>query len=297
MEIRHLRCFVAVADNLSFARAAERLHFATSHVSQLIAQLERELGVKLFDRSHRQVSLTPAGETLRSSARRVLEEIDELTETARRSALGESGSIHGSFCPGTGDIAGELVRAVTLQRPDIGLVFEGRRTAEATRAVVKGESQIGISRLVDGQLDSLVVTRHPRSYLAMPEGHHLEHRPRLSLHDLEGEDYLIVEPENTVFYEEAIQFFEGAGVHPVLRPYPLRSVEEAIELVAVRQGLILVTRREVVHYPVRGIVFRSIEGEVPFTDHFLIWRRDAESELLRYIVTTAERLVPILNDM
>ena len=188
MEIRHFRYFLAVAEELSFARAAEKLHFATSNVSQQITQLEREIGVRLFDRSTRQVRLTPAGETLRVCARRVLAEVESFKATARRNALGQSGTVLGSFCPGTGDIAGELVRAVTLQRPDIGLVFESRRTADVTQAVTSGESLVGISRLGSPSLSSLLLSSHPRSFLAMPEGHRLERQASLSIEDLDGEE-------------------------------------------------------------------------------------------------------------
>ena len=107
----------------------------------------------------------------------------------------------------------------------------------------------------------------------------------------------MVEPTNTIFYEEMTSFFDEAHVRPVFRPYPLKSVEEAMELVAVRHGVNLVTWREVVHYPVRGVIVRPITGRVPVTNHFLIWRKDNDSPMVSYVVTTAQRLVPILSNL
>ena len=113
MELVHLECFVTLADELHFGRAAARLHVGTSALSKRISELERRLGVRLFDRTSRDVRLTPEGETLLGQAQVALADIGVLRTMAADAAAGAIGGIRAAYSPGTGEtMTGAVITAV-----------------------------------------------------------------------------------------------------------------------------------------------------------------------------------------
>ncbi|MGI8632288.1 MAG: LysR family transcriptional regulator, partial [Solirubrobacterales bacterium] len=124
VELRHLRYFLAVADELHFGRAAERVGVAQPAISQQIQRLEAEVGAELFRRSRREVRLTPAGEVLRGYARRGLEEIEDGAERARRAAAGEIGHLRIGFIETAATAVVPLaVRRLRAERPEVQLTL------------------------------------------------------------------------------------------------------------------------------------------------------------------------------
>src|ERR1043165_1161838 len=145
VELKHLTGFVAVAEELHFGRAAERLHIAQSPLSQQIKLLERDLGVKLFDRTTRTVRLTSAGQALVEPARRLLADASAVRRTVRAAHLGEVGRVSVGFAGASSYAALPLLtRAVTSQLPGIELVLEGQTySGEALRRGTDGPLDIG----------------------------------------------------------------------------------------------------------------------------------------------------------
>jgi DNA-binding transcriptional LysR family regulator len=180
IELRQLRYFVAVAEELHFGRAAERLHMSQSPLSRAIRDLERELGVVLFVRTTRRVELTPAGSLLLARARRALVEIDGAVADARgvtRSGEGVLGLGFGPFC-GAG--ATGIVEALRAERPDLTLRLEQELTPESLRrvgahelaAAVVMESPAAARRhavRVDALKDEPMLAALPRSHLYASE--------------------------------------------------------------------------------------------------------------------------------
>ncbi len=129
IELRQLRYFVAVAEELHFGRAAERLHMSQSPLSRAIRELERELGVVLFVRTTRRVELTPAGSLLLERARRALAEIDGAVADVRRLTRSGDGVLRLGYGPFSGTAAGRIVEVLRAERPELipRMVQEVRR--------------------------------------------------------------------------------------------------------------------------------------------------------------------------
>src|SRR3954463_8499423 len=196
MELRHLRYFIAVAEELHFRRAAERLHMSQPPLSQQIRQLEEEVGVQLLTRNQRRVELTAAGAAFLVRAREILDAIEDAARQARRVQRGEGGRLGGgvvgaamySFVP-------ELLRAFREQAPDIALRLHELGTTEQLRQLDDGRLDVGFLR-TPGRWPGLAVeTALEEPVLgARPAGPPLAKRPFLRLGDLEGESLVLLTP-------------------------------------------------------------------------------------------------------
>src|SRR5215218_798934 len=173
MELRHLRAFVAVADELHFGRAAARLHMAQPPLSQLVRRLEAELGLALFHRNRRRVELSEAGADLLPSARAAIAAADGLAERAGEVADGRAGALAigfvGSAAAGT---LPELVRRVREEAPGLRLSLRELTSARQQTALGEGRIHAGLLRerpTVAG-LRSTIIEQEPL-LAAMPVGH------------------------------------------------------------------------------------------------------------------------------
>ncbi len=139
VELRQLRYFVAVAEELHFGRAAERLHMSQSPLSRAIRELERELGVVLFVRTTRRVELTPAGSLLLERARRALAEIDGAVADARRVTRSGDGALRVGYGPFNGAAATRIVEVLRAGRPELNPRLEQELTLDSLRRVAGHE--------------------------------------------------------------------------------------------------------------------------------------------------------------
>jgi DNA-binding transcriptional LysR family regulator len=150
VELRHLRYFVAVAEELHFGRAAERLHMSQSPLSRAIRELERELGLVLFVRTTRRVELTPAGAALLERGRRALAEVDLAIDDARRAARSESGVIAVGYGPFSRLIVARVVEAVARERPSVGFRLEEGVAQELVGRVASHELAAAVALELPG---------------------------------------------------------------------------------------------------------------------------------------------------
>lgn len=145
--VGHLRCFVIVAEELHFGRAAERLGMAQPPLSQRIQRLERELGVRLFDRSSRRVELTAPGRLLLDEARDILTRVERVYSVAERARRGEAGTVRAGVPSDLGGpIVAALIAAFRARRPDLRLDLRETGTAEQVRALAEGALDAGVVR-------------------------------------------------------------------------------------------------------------------------------------------------------
>jgi DNA-binding transcriptional LysR family regulator len=294
MELRHIAGFVAVAEELHFGRAAARLHIAQPPLSQQIRQLERDLGVQLFERTTRSVRLTSAGQAMLEPARAVLADVDIAARAAQAGGRGEVGRVTIGFAgASTHDTVPRLTRAVRARHPGVELVLRGQTySGEALSMVAEGSLDLGFLRLPvrrDG-VATRVIERE-ELVAAIASDHPLARHDRVSLVDLAEEPFVSFPGLGGSAVREAlVQACLGAGFSP-------RIVQEApdsytiLALVAAGVGVTL-TVSSVQHIRVEGMVYRRLAGPVRVMLLALAWRRDNPTAALRSVLAVAAQVLP-----
>ena len=177
MELRHLRYFCAVAEERSFTLAARRLHVSQSGVSGQVRDLERELGVALFRRTQRNVSLTPEGSAFLHEAQDILNRTDRAVEMVTQAAKGHYGRLNIGLCgPATAPFLPKLIREFRKRQPGISLSLKDLDPARQPEALVCGDIDVGFTRGIPASLrhalTSEVFFREPLVSV-LPQGHGL----------------------------------------------------------------------------------------------------------------------------
>lgn len=289
MDIEQLRSFLAVADELHFGRAAERLHVAQPPLSRTIKRLERELGTRLFDRNTRSVRLTSSGQALMDPAKEVLDALRR-AETAVRSAdHGEVGTVRIAFAGvSTHRLVARLARVVRSQRPGIQLEFSSQNFAQpAMKRLLAGETDLALGRwdVVPAEISAQVVM--PDSLvLAVPDTHPLAGARRLSIGQLVSEGFVSLPPhEGSVLPDRLRRLAHANGfVAEVVQVAP--DTQTALALVSAEVGchLTLASVAENVTDP--HVVFIPLNESTPSLDVHLraAWRRDDQNPALRAVL-------------
>lgn len=195
MELRHLRYFIAVAEELNFTRAATRLHIGQPPLSMQIRDLEEEIGVRLFERGPRRVALSTAGERFLLHARRILDGVEEAVAEARRAARGELGELRVGFTsslPFT-DLLPDALNAYRRRFPQVRLQLREMFTPEQFQALVRGELDVGFVRLQAGTPPAGIVLREVARNplrLVVNAAHRLAGAAQVRLAELAGEDFI-----------------------------------------------------------------------------------------------------------
>ncbi|ENO86838.1 MULTISPECIES: LysR substrate-binding domain-containing protein [Thauera] len=195
MELRHLRYFIAVAEELNFTRAATRLHIGQPPLSMQIRDLEEEIGVRLFERGPRRVALSTAGERFLLHARRILDGVEEAVAEARRAARGELGELRVGFTsslPFT-DLLPDALNAYRRRFPQVRLQLREMFTPEQFQALVSGELDVGFVRLQAGTPPAGIVLREVARNplrLVVNAAHRLAGAAQVHLAELAGEDFI-----------------------------------------------------------------------------------------------------------
>ena len=195
MELRHLRYFVAVAEELNFTRAAARLHIGQPPLSMQIRDLEGEMGVRLFERTQRRVALTPAGQCLLEHAYRILGGVREAVEAAQRAARGELGELRVGFTsslPFT-DLLPDALHDYRRRFPAVRLQLSEMFTPEQFGALARGELDVGFVRLQGGRAPDGIalreIARNPLR-LVVNASHRLAGAAAVSFAELRDEDFI-----------------------------------------------------------------------------------------------------------
>ncbi|OUL99956.1 LysR family transcriptional regulator [Variovorax sp. JS1663] len=193
MDLRQLRQFVAVAEERSFRRAAERLHVSQPPLSVAVQRLEAEVGATLLDRTRHHVRLTVAGEAFLREARRTLAHAQLSVEIAQRAAAGKLGTLRLSFVPSAAlGVVPQLLRAFREDYPDVKLVLTGDTTSQQMAALLNGSTDVGIvvPPLHDAGDFRVQPYCEQELMLAVPDTHPLAHQQRVQLRDLASENFV-----------------------------------------------------------------------------------------------------------
>jgi DNA-binding transcriptional LysR family regulator len=280
VELRHLRYFLAVAEERHFGRAARRLRIAQPPLSRQIQALEAELGFALFDRSRRRVELTAAGAALVSHARRVFDAIELGVHEARRAASGQTGRLAVGYLPSVA-FSGlpELLGAFRARSPGVELVLRELPPHEQIEALKDGRIDVGFIRgpIRDAALASRRVRSEPL-VVALPLRHPLTSHPRLALEMLAREPFVsFPRHRSPAFFDFLMRLCHDAGFTPcIVQEAPQLDMVSLVAAgfgVAIVPGSVRNARRP-------GVVYRPIAGD-PRTDLLIVWRLDDSSPVLR----------------
>ncbi|MFD3454799.1 LysR family transcriptional regulator [Streptomyces sp. NPDC058691] len=288
-DLRQLRYFVAVAEESSYTRAAERLMISQQSLSQQMTLLERMLGVKLFDRGTRGTSLTPVGALFLPEARAVLDRADEAVEVVARAARGDIGTLRLAFlATTTNHLLPPVVRAVRQRLPGLTLTTEETTIAPLVDGLLKGRYDVAFTRppLVDGLKTRTLVVEPVCAVL--PEEHPLAGRTELGLGELADERWVLTPRSSWEPWHQAFDSsFRAAGFTPDV-VHRDASVQGLLGLVAAGVG---VTRlaRSASSLRRTGVVFVPLTGEFAPTE--MVWSpgntSPALSGLLRVVTEMA----------
>ncbi|RMX05911.1 LysR family transcriptional regulator [Corticibacter populi] len=216
-QLSQLRCFVEVAAELHFGRAAERLNMTQPPLSRQIRQLEHALGTALLERTRRSVRLTAAGQAFLPEAQDILHRCAAAAGKARRAVQGEAGRVVLGYSAGANfDFLPRAVAAAQHQLPNVDLELREMVTVEQLEALRGGRIDLGLIRLpadLHG-LEMRCVMREPMR-LVLPRAHPLARRRRLQLQDLHGEPFIMYSAGDGRYFHEMLQaLFHEAGVTP-----------------------------------------------------------------------------------
>ncbi len=291
MEIRHLRYFCVLAEQLHFTKAALLLNVAQPALSHQIKQLEDELGTRLVERTNRRVRLTPAGEVFLGRATGILEQIDQAARETARIGQGDAGSlVIGVVSTAVCSLLPELLRSFRRESPNITIDIREMEPGEQVEALRKEAIDIGILFLSiqDPALDSLLVSRE-RLIVALPTGHRAALQEKVRLRDLVDETFLIPRQQPVPGFHELVLNTLRAGGVSTPKLQPTRLLQTAVFLVSGQLGVALVPESFRQHLRVRGCIYRDLAGEASYADLIGLWRHNNVPPALQRFIQQLNR--------
>ncbi|MEG4213503.1 LysR family transcriptional regulator [Microcoleus sp. S13_B4] len=284
MELRHLRYFIAVAEELNFTRAAEKLHIAQPPLSQQIQHLEAELGFQLFRRTKRTVHLTAAGQVFFEEAGKILQQVDRAIQLGRQTSRGELGQLTIGFVSSAAhNVVPAILQAFRTRCPAVKLELHELTTNEQLQRLRFGQIDIGFVRppVEEDGINSEIVFREPL-IVALPQTHHLADRAKVELRELSTEPFILFPRSQAPgLYDAIVSLCQQAGFSP-------RAAQEAIQmqtivsLVAAEMGVAIVPA-SMQNFQRSGVVYKSLPESTCIVAITLIWRSDPTAAVQRFL--------------
>jgi len=291
MELRHLRYFVAVAEELHFGRAALRLHVAQPPLSQQIRALEEELQLRLFHRTSRRVELTAEGRVFLEHARSVLVQTERAAEMARAAGRGEAGRIAiGFVASAVYSFVPTILREFRQSRPRVELYCSEMRSIMQLHALQQRQIDVGFVRapVREAGLETALLCREP-FVVVMPAEHPLAGEARVSLADFAKDTFLFIARDaSPVCQEITSEACRDAGFSPRLGQ-EVGELQTVLALVAAGLGVSLVPE-SLRHWQRPGVVYRELRTHTRKMPLHLVWRKGTSEPLAAAFVATAEAI-------
>ena len=291
MELRHLRYFIAVADALSFTKAAQQLHIAQPPLSRQIGELEEEVRVRLFLRSRRGVQLTGPGRVFLESARKVLEQARQAVDMAQKAQREGVDFLTIGIGMGLGE---QVNRALVLHAkrfPGVEVQCRDIISERQNAALLEGTIEVGFMRPpVDPvQLESELIF-HERLLVVLPKKHPLAGSKSLTLKQLANERLLLHDRDLAPgVYDKTLTLYRAAGVNPNVVPVRVGPHEEA--------GAILVAAGKGIYLGVGGAVSHPVFGRqitaIPLDERgatigvYMVWRKGESADKILAFLQSA----------
>jgi DNA-binding transcriptional LysR family regulator len=284
MEVRQLRYFVAVSEELHFGRAAQREHIVQSALSQQIGRLEREMGVRLLDRDTHHVELTPAGSAFLSEARLVLMALERASTIARRAAE-EPAVLRVGTSPGY-QLPGRILGGVQGRHPDLEVHQIEATVSQQYGLLTAGELDVGVGYAIAAPdaVASQVFQRDAMG-VVLGECHPLAHAEAVTVRQLEPESLLFGRPGQTPEHDDlVVHMCRDAGFTPTVYRGSVQSVIAGVGLVrALRCAMCL---PQSLWHEYSGVRWRPLTQPETTYPWSVLWRTDDQSPVVRSFVSS-----------
>ncbi|MEO8164157.1 MAG: LysR family transcriptional regulator [Betaproteobacteria bacterium] len=295
MELRHLRYFVTVAEELHFGRAAAKLHISQPPLSMQIRALESELGVTLLTRTQRHVSLTQAGVALLAEARHILARVEQAVLTTKRAGRGEIGELAiGFISVADYNVLPIVLREFRRRFPLVNLSLRESTSDAQIRDLLAGVIDVGfvLPPINEPALDSLSILREPL-IAALPEKHPLARkRGKLALEKLKDAPFILFpRPNAPGLYDDVVSCCKAAGFSPRVEQEAIQ-MQTIVSLVSAEMGVALIPA-SLTNLQRTGVTYKSLLGGSPLTEVHLAWRRGDDLAALRVFVEVAAQAAQV----
>lgn len=292
MELRHLRYFVIVAEELHFGRAAERLHMTQQPLSQQIYQLEVELGVSLFHRTKRRIQLTNAGKVFFEESRQLLLQADRAIEKARQAARGEIGRLSIGFSGfATYSVLPKVLQTFRQRFPKVELNLEEMSTSVQIQALQEKQIHLGlmIPPVNDKSLVVELLLQEPL-VVVLPKTHSLAKESDLVLSALANEPFILVprhlEPG---YYDLCISLFQQAGFSPKVVQKASQK-QTILGLVSAGMGVSLAPA-SICNISRAGVVYTNLSAPASKVNLAAVWQQDETSSVLQAFLEVIREII------
>lgn len=285
MELRHLRYFVTLAEELHFGRAAERLHIAQPPLSQQIRQLETELGFDLFHRTKRTVQLTQAGQIFLTEVQQILKQLEQAIQVGQKTSRGEVGQlVIGFISSASYNILPKILRSFRSQIPGVALELRELTTNQQIQWLRDGRIDIGFVRppVEENQFCTETIFQETL-IVALPEEHPLAKQPDISLISLCCEPFIMFSRIYAPgLYDTLISLCQQAGFSPMVAQEAIQ-MQTIVGLVAAQMGIAIVPA-SLQQLQRTGVVYKALQKPTPQVAINLIWRRqDSSATVQRFL--------------
>lgn len=291
MELRHLRYFVTLAEELNFTRAAKRLDIGQPVLSRQIRDLELEIGVQLFDRNSSRVFLTDAGSRFVNEARVVIRHATEAVEAVRQVQAGAAGTLRVAIGKGLGNVASQVVNGYLERLPKIEVDVMNIASGFQSEAFQARKIDVGFIRppVANPDLTSSFLFEERFSVVLKKTSMLAKRKQRIRLKDLANEKILMIDDHiSPGFNEKVLQLFRNAGISPRIIPTETMPYDEAGAILVESGKGIYLAVGEGPCYPSfadRLLVLPLDERSAVMPVH-IVWRKDDQSrttfEFVRY---------------
>ncbi len=290
MTPRSLKCFLAVAEELNFGRAAAKLHISQPPLTMQIQNLESRLGVKLFDRNRRRVTLTPAGAALVVEARRILKQLDDAERVVRRAGSGDAGRIRIGYMSSAMLIGiGEAYAKVRKVMPGIIDTWTEMSSRDQIEALRNDQIDLGfaLSPADLGDLRHQVLLQEP-VVAVLPVSHPSAGARSIALSALKNDLFVMFPRDASArFHDSIIALCAEANFSPQIAHHA-NNFLTVVSAVAMGQGVALLPRW-MQRFTVPGVAYKAIRGAKPIVHISMIWNPHNASPVL-------PRLISMLSD-
>ena len=283
MELRQLRYFIAVAERLSFSKAANELHVTVPPLSRQIRQLEDEFGVPLFVRDRRHVALTDAGRTLLREAKVLVAQTERVSDCVRQAKSGEAGLVRMAIAPGLGEHVSRVLVEHSKKHAAVELQYDEIFSDLQIEPLLEADIDVGFGRSVvdDTRLDSEILFEE-RLVVHLSRTSPLARRRTLRMRDLAGETLLLPNRQFcAALYDKTIELYAEAGIAPKILHVPLSPVpngDSQIVHVASHKGIFIIPDESSGRpHPGGEVVCVPLDERDAKIDVCAIWRRNEKS--------------------